>query len=215
MIRRSPPVVEEVGGQQVVVARTERLGSHGAMPPRRALRRTPARRSHAASGSPVGATMPQVAALDVEHVEAVGERLGRRAAGGGVGDRAQVCGHVGAAYVRPGRNSDDQHALPRQVVDDRRARRRPRPRPRLLSHSCVTVDGEQAGRGWRDPDDDVARRRPDPVVVVGQAAGQLIDPALLTSQARQSCRASWVDRARSVSRRTCRRRPGRRCAWAR
>ena len=177
------PVVDEVRGQQVVVAR------HGILSAgrQRLLGRAELRRQVVVSGWDREATGPgrrQVAPLDVEHVEVVAEPPARVQAAARLGDAAQVAGrgHVPRLQGPALEVADDQQAVLGAVLHDRR----PGPgrgRGHRVAVLAVPVDRQQLAAVGGDPRDEGAGRRGHLVVAVGQAAGQLADRAGLAGQA--------------------------------
>src|SRR5215472_993976 len=177
------PVVDEVRGQQVVVARDRTLGADR----ERLLGRGEPRRQVVVAGRDPEAAGPghgQVPALDGEHVEVVAEPGASVQPAARRGDARDVlfAGYVGRPE-RPALDvADDQQAVLGAVLDHRRAG----PgggRGQRVPVLAVPVDGQQLAAGSRDARDEGPVRGGHLVVAVGQPAGQLADRAGLAGQA--------------------------------
>ncbi len=164
-------VVEDVRGEEVVVAGHERLGCHG----EGGLHGVEARLEVEVALRQPEAPLPhdlEVAAADGEHVEPPDERgSGVQPAQRGREPR-EVGADVGVLPRAPGQEPDDEDPATRQVPEDGR----PDPGGRRgegVRVLDVAVDPEQAALGRGDPHDGVdAVVGADPVVVVGQPTGQ-------------------------------------------
>ena len=165
-------VVEHVRGEQVVVARHERLRRQGEdlldALGERLERDVGGRHPEAVLAHDV-----EVLAAQREHVEPAEEGRARRAAGAArAASRRQVGGDVGVGPGAAGQEPDDHDAAALEVVDDGRPDAGGG-RGQGVDVLRVPVDAEQPGLGRRDPHDDVEPGvGAHPVVGVGQPAGQ-------------------------------------------
>jgi hypothetical protein len=177
-------VVDEVGRQQVVVARNRALpaGSGQGRP-----RLIEVRRQAVVAGrdpEAAGLRRGQVPPLDGEHVEVVAEPAAAVQQAAGLGDARDVAGRRDVrAAERPALDvADDEQAVLRAVLDDRR----PRPgggRVHRVAVLAVPVDREQFAARAGDTRDITASRRRHVIVAVGQPAGQFADRTGCASQA--------------------------------
>src|ERR1700677_433566 len=178
-------VVDEVGGQQVVVAGDGAVTAARGQRPAGLIevrQQVVVARRYAET---TGADRFPVSLLDGEHVEVVAEPVSVVQAAARLGDAGYV---AWLSYVRAGQGlaldvCDDQHAVLRAVLDNRRGGAGGRGGDRVPVLD-VPVDGEQVAAGARDPGDEAALRSGHLVDAVGQAAGQLADRTRLAGQAR-------------------------------